>query len=259
MLAGFELLREQDLSEYMSGNWIVPFEGRNHSDAYKQNFLWCKDSIYVMDNHRAALWCWLQKIDLNSSHSILHIDRHTDTLQSRLDEWLDNLPSLQCDLQIDEYLDHKYKCDHYSPQVFRWDNYLSIYLAKFGTNIDKCYFATHNDGDLPNYKNVLKADIWAIPENLGYWLNTDNKPWVVNIDLDYFFWQACEHPDIMVSDNFLSVCFEALKDKIKTGDVAVTTISLTPHEIFTGGWENSEKLAYKILNHLGVDFKLPTV
>ena len=72
--------------------WIVPFTGRNHSGATEQNSLCRSGNVYVMDNHRAALWCWLQELDLSKPHSLIHIDRHTDTLQSQMDQWLENLP-----------------------------------------------------------------------------------------------------------------------------------------------------------------------
>lgn len=59
--------------------WLVPFARRNASGAYNQNFLWRDGNTYVMDNHRAALWCWLQHITPGERLSLLHIDCHTDT------------------------------------------------------------------------------------------------------------------------------------------------------------------------------------
>jgi hypothetical protein len=41
---------------------------------------------------------------------------------------------------------------------------------------------------------------------------------------------------------YLSACLKSLKKKINDGVVAVTTICLTPHEEFTGGWEGSDIL-----------------
>lgn len=239
----------------MDGNWIVPFRGRNYSGAYSQNFLWNDGPVYVMDNHRAALWCWLQKLDLKSKHSIIHIDRHTDTLQSRIDEWLKHLPS-SWDLTIDEYLNHEYKWEMGSVPVIRWDNYLSIYFAQFGKNIDHCYFATHNDGDKPNY-HCMRCDIWALPSNMDYWLDERNKPWIVNIDLDYFFWRDLEYADVMFSDAYLSSCFKAIADKVQANIVSVVTISLSPSDELTGGWNKAEVLARKVLAYFDIEFELP--
>lgn len=240
----------------MNGTWIVPFKGRYRSERYDQNFLWRDGSIYVMDNHRAALWCWLQELDLNSRHSILHVDRHSDTLQSRLNEWLDNLPS-SWKLTIEEYLNHAYKPHNslWDVPVFRWDNYLSIYFAKFGDAIDRCYFATHErSGQDPNYPDVYRIHLCGLPYVVEC-LDEGHGPWIVNVDLDYFFWKNVP-VDVMVSDAYLSACFKSLKNKIDNGTVKVTTISLTPDEEWTGGWGKSEELANKVLAHLGIDFHL---
>jgi hypothetical protein len=79
----------------------------------------------------------------------------------------------------------------------------------------------------------------------------------VNIDLDYFFWKDWESIDMMVSEAYLSACFKSLRKKIDDGVVKATTICLTPHEDFTGGWKKSEDLAKRILAHLSIDFHLP--
>lgn len=51
------------MSPATSGEWLVPFKGRCYSGHYEQNFLWRHGNVYVMDNHRTALWCWLQHVD----------------------------------------------------------------------------------------------------------------------------------------------------------------------------------------------------
>ena len=128
--------------------WPLPFKGRNSSGTYNQNFVWKSGTVYVMDNHRAALWCWLQELDLQTEHSILHIDRHNDTLQSQLSEWMTSLPAWDCTLE--EYLEKMCPSQIANEYpLFRWDNYLSIYLEEFGRNIDQCIFATHGEGDEP--------------------------------------------------------------------------------------------------------------
>jgi len=241
------------------GKWLVPFKGRNHSGAYNQNFLWQHGPVYVMDNHRAALWCWLQHVVLTSPHSMFHIDRHTDTLQSRLNEWVAHLPR-SWNITIDEYLGHTYEMDGNgmeSVPVFRWDNYLSIYFEQFSSSINRCHFATHSDGDAPNHENTMFEDMWNLPDNLDYWLDNSEKPWIVNVDLDYFFWHNSEGPGLMVSDAFLETIFEKLRLKIDDGTVAVATICLTPDDAFTGGWKPSELLAERVLSILGIEFHLP--
>lgn len=234
--------------------WIVPFKGRNHSGPTCQNFLCRYDNVFVMDNHRAALWCWLQALDLSKPHSLIHIDRHSDTLQSRLDDWLKNLPSWS--VGIDDYLGATYGADTHTVPVIRWDNYLSIYLACFGARLKRLRFLTHGEGDKPNYDATLFSDPWDLPENLAYWLNPDHGPWIVNIDLDYFYCDTENEPEPMFSDRYVELTFSALKQAMDAQTVGVVTLCLTP-DSYTPGWEATEALATRALKHLGLDWRLP--
>ena len=143
-----------------------------------------------MDNHRAATWCWLQHVDPDQPHSLFHIDRHYDCLNSRMTEWLEELPknSLR-ELTINEYLDLDYLFDDlgYKGRVrlFRWDNYLSIYLARYEKSMNSLVMCTHNDGDPPEQR-FTGCDIWSVPGEIRY-LDSSRGPWIFNLDLDYFF------------------------------------------------------------------------
>ena len=236
-------------------NFIFPFRGRNKSGIYEQNLLWKSGSVYVMDNHRAALWCWLQELDLNQPHSLFHIDQHNDCLQSKLCEWVKNLPSWSS--SVHHYLDHSYNAEDGEALVIRSDNYLSIYLHEFGRNLSACCFATHSCGDPPNHDAVIEVACSDLPSELNCRLNDSAAPWIVNVDLDYFFGGSDEDPRIIVSDDFLCKTFLCLRQGMEAGAVAVTTICLTPDSPYTPGWDESERLATKILKILGIDFQLP--
>ena len=67
------------VSRSLMGEWLVPFKGRNDSGACDLNFLWRSGSLYVMDNHRAASWCWLQHSGPEGNANVVHIDAHYDT------------------------------------------------------------------------------------------------------------------------------------------------------------------------------------
>jgi hypothetical protein len=246
--------------------WLVPFRGREYSGHYRQNFLWRHENIYVMDNHRAALWCWLQHVDPNKDHCLFHLDRHYDTLTSRLDEWIRNLPASWKTFSVDQYLKCSYMqeggFDGSPVKLFSWDNYLSIYLDRFGGSIGQPIFATHDDGDKPNHPCVTHVPLWDIPDNFDYWLDSDlhsrsrGKPWIVNVDLDYFFWNA-DRPKLMVSTAYLKTLFSKIRKKLDDKTIAVLTIATTPDENFTGGWGPSSALAEKVLKILGIEFKIP--
>src|ERR1017187_10038506 len=86
---------------------IIPYSGRNHSGHWNHNLLWVQGNTYVMDNHRAASWCWAQHLEPDQQFSIFHIDRHYDLLQSRLEEWCAITPPMET-LSIEDYLEIKY-------------------------------------------------------------------------------------------------------------------------------------------------------
>jgi UPF0489 domain len=244
----------------MRGEWLVPFRGRKASGPYDQNFLWRHKNIYVMDNHRAAMWCWLQHIDPRHPHSLLHIDRHYDSLASRLDEWLANCPADLRGLSINEYLDCDYRFNELGfdqrMKVIRWDNYLSIYLARYGNSIHRLHMCTHDEGDAPE-RHFTKGDLWDVPDNIDYWLDPKHRPWILNLDVDYLFWHDPEQTGLMVSDEYLRATFEKVQQKIKDETIAVTTIALSPEQDLTGGWAPAEQVAARILQILGIDFALP--
>jgi hypothetical protein len=239
------------------GEWLVPFKGRNPCGTYNQNFLWRHKSLYVMDNHRAAMWCWLQHINPRSAHSLLHMDWHADALQSWLEEWLKYCPESVEKLSINEYLALTYPHAGlgHTP-LFRWDNYLSIYLARYGQALSRFQVLTHGDGDKPNHPHII-GDLWDAPANMEYWLQKKNSPWIVNIDLDYFFWHDEERPGLMVSDTYIERCITPIHERVKDGSISVITIALTPDEGITGGWEAAESVAKHVLRLLDVEFRLP--
>lgn len=208
-----------------------------------------------MDNHRAATWCWLQHVDASHPHSLLHIDRHYDCASSREEE-VNCLSSLK-DRSINEYLHLSYNDGPGAPlRVFRWDNYLSIYLAGYANSIKQLRLCTHNVDHKPQ-RYFEPGNLWDIPRQIGAWLDPEAAPWIFNLDLDYFFWSAieCGQPGLMVSDNYLTASLKNIRQKIEDRTIAVTTIALTPS--LTSGWAPAEQLAKRILGILGFDFELP--
>jgi hypothetical protein len=235
------------------GEWLVPFRGRNDSGVYNQNFLWRCGSVYVMDNHRAAMWCWLQHVDPDS---LFHMDRHYDCLPSP--EWLENCPEDIRRLSINEYLNFDYALSDFGhgerAQLFRWDNYLSIYLARYGNSINPLVMYTHGDGTSPE-RPFTPGDIWSAPGEIRC-LDASCGPWIFNLDLDYFFWHDAEQLGLMASDAYLTTCLEKVREKIEDRTIAVATIALSPEPGLTCGWESAERLAKHVLQILGVEFTL---
>lgn len=241
---------------------LIEFKGKNTSWYKYLNLLQQDQKIFIMDNHNAALWCWMQRIDLTQKYNILHVDSHYDTGASHIDEWLKAIPKNIKELTIEEYLDLKYidpNCRK-TTEVMRWDNYFPIFHNMCLNNINKYHFFTHKDGTMYD-KMVSKLEEYPIPGlfNLMDYLFdiefTGNFNWIVNIDLDYFF-QKIDDTDItikFISDDAIEFFINRLKEYLNDR-IEVLTIALSPE--CCGGWDNSLKLMTFISNKLGLDFNI---
>lgn len=238
----------------MDSKWLVPFKGRQVSGAYSQNFLWSCGSTYLMDNHRAALWCWFRHLHQSTKVNLFHLDRHTDTLYSRIDEWKQHLPDLWT-VTLEEYLTKQYTSDFTTVPLMRWDNYLSLLLECYPNILNDCLFATHEWRDEPRFQNLQRVSITEIPDNLDSWLSQSQNNWICNIDLDYFFYEVDDSYAQLVTDSYIEKLFKVLSNEVQNNKISVLTIALSPE--FCGGWENSEVICQKISRVMGIDFALP--
>lgn len=246
----------------MISQWIVPFTGRNKTGVYGQNFLWRSRNLFVMDNHRAAAWCWPQCVDPTAPHSLVHIDRHNDTLKSQLGTWLSLLPhGIPSD--INEYLSMVQQLDFGGKApLFRWDNYLSIYLGLYGANVADCYFATHGEGDRPNHNAVSDISVDELPEALISRLMDVPSPVILNLDLDYFFGpddtqDEDERAIRILDDAYIDSVTSAIAALDAAGKLSVITIALTATDDLTDGWAPVEAIATRVCAGLGHKFELP--
>jgi hypothetical protein len=237
------------------GNWIVPFKGRNASGAFQQNLLWNDRNVYIMDNHRAALWCWMQHLKKTEIYNLIHIDCHYDTLYSNIDEWLHHVPALN-EISISDYLDHTFRDDSASgvkSLLFMYDNYLSIFLEKYKDMLSDCIFATHEQGDVPKKGRLIKP--WDLSGNLKFWLSESENKWICNLDLDYFFYpDNFESYNFFFSDSYVKQICASIKVMLEKEKIQVLTISLSPE--CCGGWPNSEAMLDTVCQELGIDFQL---
>ena len=85
--------------------FLIPLINRGESTSSKDNILGCERNIYVMDNHRLALWCWFQEMEKGKRYNLFHIDAHPDMSESALlhfnqDLWTIGLDEYRSDLAI---------------------------------------------------------------------------------------------------------------------------------------------------------------
>jgi hypothetical protein len=237
--------------------WIHPFEGRNRSLAVDQNFLWNDDNVYIMDNHRAALWCWLRHLQPGAKHGIFHIDAHYDAAATISDDEIDKLPDLSA-VAFDEYLSINIPgWDGKPVPLIRWDNYLYLFERVHRDTIAEYFVATHEIGT-PPAKTVHWEEIHMskLPEVFGEFLDAyGGSGWIVNIDLDYFFSRQPEGLARIHSEGYISAAFAAVKNALRSGRISCLTICLSPE--CCGGWGPAEELCYQLSDELGLEFRLP--
>ncbi|MBI9112546.1 UPF0489 family protein [Maridesulfovibrio ferrireducens] len=234
------------------GEWIVYFQGRNHSTAIKLNFLWKDHNIFIMDNHRAALWCWLSSIKDHPDVGLFHVDRHYDALFSVKDYV--HFPHEDFNsLSIDEYLSCGYDNDFFAvTPLFRWDNYLGLFIEKYRNQVREWAFATHGKGAAPKDIPFAAYEPWEFPAGL-YELK---GKWIFNLDLDYFFGRMSSGKmERLFTDVYVRDFSKALRAGLDSGVIVALTVSLSPE--CAGGWEGTEEVLKLITEGLEIDFSLP--
>lgn len=218
------------------------------------NFLYREENIFIMDNHLAAGWAWLNLIDPTVQHNLLHIDRHYDLLDfptTVQQEVIDKGISLK-DLSFEEYLNLRQTGSNGdSWPMFRWDNYiLNIQLAYPNIYGEKI-FATQYDGNKPDGFIDQEAEFLELVSNIDYWVETRNKNgWIINLDLDYFFNHVNERRIQVFTNELVTELARNIKKVISK--IEVLTICLSPE--CCGGWDNSFAKLKIFCDILGLDF-----
>jgi len=231
------------------GVWLIPWSVRGHSGAIHDNFLWRSDRLYVMDNHRLALWCWWQHLDSEPQDwNFLHIDRHYDAQWQIARPWQDHYEqSHRSDLAA--FRSAKYPDGGDELDLYRWDIITSALLTLDDESIHKWNFATACEGvplDVPDLQTISP---WNLPAFLKYVVSDpekQNHPFIVDIDIDYFTHLDLDgHQGQVFSDQYIRELGSALVTGLANGTIGVATVALSPTT--TGSWELAEELCWILL------------
>jgi len=218
------------------------------------NFLYNENKIYIMDNHLAASWCWLQKVNITDSYYYLHIDRHYDLLGSNeiiQSHLIDRNIKLN-ELSFNDYLDLKQLTNNnHTFKLFRWDNYVLNLHYAYPNLFSDTYFATHKDGNSDDSFVTTEVDFLELISEIDYWIEErQDKGWILNLDLDYFYGHINDKKIQIIDDQYieqLAVNIKKILSKVK-----VFTICLSPE--CCGGWKNAIDKAEIICKVLNLDF-----
>lgn len=238
------------------GTWLKN-EGRGRSTVSRLNCLYQHDNIFVMDNHKAAIWSWLTSIDLSKKYNLMHIDRHYDLLETQLEDWVSATKIIKSGsietYSLQEFEDITHISDGIESPVFRFDNFFPIAYNMYPHLFDKLVYITHREGDMDKKYGLVEPEVFHLNENLSFWLDnySNGNKWILDIDIDYFFSDNVGNE----RDYFLSLDFaKNLADQIydQRNLIEVFTIALSPS--WCKSWDDSiefanvfcEKFGFKI-------------
>lgn len=183
------------------------------ADYYKQQsdfdnlvFLWKTNNVYVMDNHLAAAWCWMQECNTDTRYNFLHIDRHNDLGTNTPFDIYRHIKDNQ-HLSIDEYTNLSWtnEGNGISLKAFRWDNYITQCMYLFPQWFWNIVYSTRTSLGRSEREKLLGATIQSVSaskllsyiednlqvdedgEQLNRTIGRESVKWIVNLDLDYFF------------------------------------------------------------------------
>lgn len=214
---------------------IKPNRG-GFSETFGTNLIWKNQDVYIMDNHRVAAWCWAEHTERNQPFSLFHIDRHYDLLQANLEKWVSAAPVLG-EVNLQTYLDAEIIDRHLGPyKIFRWDNYLPIFIKQREGFMHQAFFMTHEEGDKPWFPFRSIASTESL-ECLDYWLSIDPK-WIFNLDIDFFFMKSSIRDYRLFSDEYIEMLGIEWREAYDKNRFLCSTIALSPE--MCGGWEAAE-------------------
>lgn len=249
--------------------FIIEPSGKEHARVYDNTFLWEEDGIYVMANHRLALWCWLQCEEvLNKKHNLIHIDEHTDARRwagpgepECLEEALSIFSELK-DFDTYESLQCPFR-DYWTGRTTRpcitYDNF--VHLAAKAKMFSHYYiFSSVGDWqtELPktsfSFFKKLK-DVYTLADHI----KQSNGKCIIDIDLDFFDFReegfSGDDPQDLAEEDLLKFVFNVVNENRK--NISMITISLneSPGDQL---WEKRQRQMKIVKDILGMKISIPS-
>lgn len=243
------------------GQCHVPFKGSGASGAHQLNILWeaPRKPVFVMDNHRAAAWCWWKtKPQGGARRSLLHIDRHADSKDPG--DWQAQRSAILRATVLNSYLGLTTTSGE---PLLQWDNYLSAYGAIEG--FDEGIIMTHGPmwGNLPSEDWFSSAPTYPEAHEIPnlYTATESSDSWIMNLDLDYLVACALSGSNYyrFIHRELLEALVDVIDQRLVDGSCSVCTIALSPDccaSNLADGWTIAVKLLEEVMNGLGMESPL---
>ncbi len=233
--------------------WIRKPDELGESGYGRLNFLWKDDRrpIYIMDNHLAALWCWLREVKPDELYRLIHVDYHWDAREMS-DASIDLLRNHDL-TDIGDFLALRSTTYKEFPLVC-WDNYIDP-MRTLRPNYAKMYFHAFQALTASQVMEDYRLDFNSSPEwwgNLGYWESElEGGRVIINFDLDYFFLKIRDEVVSAFSVEFVqAVCERFLQPLLRPE--TVLTIAWSPE--CCGGWQAAARVSSVFCHSLKIPF-----
>ena len=205
-------------------------------ERYCLKYLFEHDNAYLMDNHLAAAWCWMNRCDENTEYGFLHLDRHHDLCREGPTPIFNDLKALS----IDDYLASTYVLPTgLGPQKYKsfsWNTYITkcFDLCPRWFSSTALIIKQYPEPQIRNQTPNFNYNIYSYKESLRAihnCLSDNSRKWIVNIDIDYFF--GGKHPDVVgaeVTNRFQNSTIRRFARAINQyyQNIQVLTIALSP-------------------------------
>lgn len=242
---------------------IIPFVGWTRETFGGDSFLFYfpKNKLYIFDNHRLSLWCWLNNVNNVGSEktNLLYLDRHIDfrctDFKKRYEIFQNNEESIN-DLNI--FREMLYET-HSFGNLSNIDcgNFLA-FASKINI-FNRIFIFT----EVPDYDDYLRretvncantpfdiSNISVFNNNITSNLNavfSDNENICLDIDLDFFVTEV----DRVINYELLVNCVSVIKNNLSK--VNIITIALS--QAYCGGADKAIEILGYFTNAFDVKFK----
>lgn len=225
---------------------------KKDSGSENLNFLLHYPKTYIMDNHLAAGWGWLQELDSKESYCFFHIDQHDDLCDGGNYDLFVHLKG-NPHISIEDYTNLEFCREQFKYKVFRWDNYIRQIQYLFPQWFSESSFACHERVcDKHPLLNIhYNPTPFELYDNIEYWVGRESKDFIFNLDIDYFFSKGM----CIFSDGYIKSFAQELNRAMRK--IAVLTIALSPE--CCGGWANSIRVFNILAEELDVIDENPFV
>lgn len=230
------------------------------SSISKLNFLYNHEKFYIMDNHLAAAWCWLQKLDVENHYNFFHIDQHEDLCCKAPTESYESIKK-NPHLSLDKFLALEFTEDKQKNKAFTYNNYIIQTQKLYPQWFDLCYFACPNSVSSIYLENIRNKTCHELTTNISGWVHEGKEKdssiripellnkWTLNVDIDYFFDK--KEYQMFTDDYIKKICSDIL---VGIDDIEVITIALSPE--CCGGWDKAYRIAKLMAECFKLDFEL---